>query len=118
MERLSILSFFKQYRNKWINYCEIIIDSDGKIIIANPSHTEMMLKLTGRSREDIYSEMPIMASPIHWFVDYLGYVSVWYDFQIVPKSLNEKQKRTLELLANHKMIVSNQSVVSDLDIGN
>lgn len=111
MERLDFAEFNQRYKNKWINYCEIIIDKEGKIIIANPSHIEAMLKLTERTRDDIYNEMPITASPIHWFVKYLSYVSVWNNFQLVPKSLTYAQHETLELLENNNFIHYNVEVV-------
>ena len=86
MTRLTFSEFVQEYKDKWINYCEIIIDKKGLIIIASPSHTEAMLALTNESREVIYDKMPIIASPIHWFVKYLGYVSVWNNFQLIPES--------------------------------
>ena len=111
MERLEFEEFNLRYKDRWINYCEIIIDKEGKIIIANPSHVEAMLKLTKRTREDIYNEMPITASPIHWFVKYLEYVSGWNKFQLVPKSLTLAQYETLQLLENYNYIKYNAEVV-------
>ena len=104
MNRLEFFDFCQKYKHQWINYCEIIIDKEGKIIIAEPSHIEAMLKLTGENREDIYEKMPITASPIHWFVKYLGYVSVWNNFQLVPETLTLAQYQTLELLNNNNFI--------------
>lgn len=111
MKRLEFLEFYEKYKDKWINYCEIIIDKDGKIIIAEPSHTEAMLKLTGETRENIYNKMPIIASPIHWFVKYLKYISVWYNFQLIPEKLTLAQYETLELLEKHGFIKYNTEIV-------
>lgn len=113
MERLEVAEFLLKYKKIWINYCEIIIDKDGKIIIANPSHIEAMLRLTKRNREDIYNEMPITASPIHWFVNYLEYVSVWNNFQICPKSLTLSQYETLQILESEGFIKINIEKVQD-----
>ena len=107
MNRLDISQFILKYKRHWINYCEVIIDREGKIIIANPSHVEAMLKLTGRTREDVYNEMPVDASPIHWFVDYLGYISVWNSFQLSPKKITFQQYETLEQLEINNFIRTN-----------
>lgn len=43
---MNINEFINKTKNeplKWISYCEIIIDPYGNIIIANPSHTEMVI---------------------------------------------------------------------------
>lgn len=111
MEHLDFSEFLLKYKNKWINYCEIIIDKDGKIIIANPSHTEAMLKLTGETKEIIYNKMPIYASPIHWFVKYLNYVSVWFNFQLIPENLTFAQYETLNLLEQNGFIKYNAEKV-------
>lgn len=111
MQRLTFEEFNKEYKSKWINYCEIIIDKEGMIIIANPSHTEAMLRLTGETRDIIYKKMPIYASPIHWFVKYLEYVSVWNKFQLIPETINIFQMKTLELLEYNGFIKYNPEVV-------
>jgi hypothetical protein len=117
LPELTIDDFLAEYKRKWINYCEIIILKNGNIILANPSHTERMLKLTGEDRNDIYERMPIVASPIHWLVDYTKNISVWHQFQILPEDVTEEQLKTLSLLESEKMIKKNYNYVTNADIG-
>lgn len=111
MVKYNVEEFIKEYKSKWICYCEIIILSDGNIVLACPSHTECLLKLTGEKREVIDEKMPIYASPVEWYVDYLSVVSVWYNYQILSKNFTMEQIQTLEKLEECELIKKNRQIV-------
>lgn len=83
----------------YIGYCEIIIKPNGLIEMAQPSHTEKLIALTKKSREEIYDMMPMYASPIDWLVGYTNCVAVWYELYMYS-DLTEKQKNTIKKLKN------------------
>lgn len=101
----SISEFLKKYKKEWVNYCEIIILQTGNIVLAQPSHTEMLLRLTGQNKKDIWNIMSIKASPVHWLIYHTKCVSVWEQFQLLPEDITIEQMQTLETLIKEKMII-------------
>lgn len=87
--------------HNYTDYCEAIIHTNGLIEYARPSHVYALIRVTNRSEEDIYEEMPVWESPIHWLVKYTGCISIWSDFCILPDSCTNEQ-----IVALGKLIAS------------
>ena len=103
------------HNKEFINYCEVIIDKDGKIYYATPSHQMFMFALYGvetnqlpkeyidPSRPDLrqyrlMSNVDIPLDGIYDIEDFimknLNVVSVYFDTYIGKP--NEKQKRSIK----------------------
>ena len=52
--------------------------------------------------------MPIWESPIHWLVEYTGYISVWSNGCLFPSSITKEQEYTLKQLVLNRLTVSNR----------
>lgn len=115
MNKMNINEFINKTKNeplKWISYCEIIIDPYGNIIIANPSHTETVIAYAMEkeniTREQLKQEIPMTCLPLEWCVDKYGLIAVWYCgymYSSYKKSPNRFQKRTLDILLKHGLII-------------
>lgn len=104
-ELLDADTFIKKHHH--INYCEVIINREGLICYVRPSHTETMIRLMGKTQEEIDKEMPIYETPINWLVDKSGFIAVWYEGYVTPKHVNIKQRIALNKLINAKVIKNN-----------
>lgn len=100
-EKVNIDDFINNHT--YINYCEAIIYPDGDITYASPSHTRALIHITGRTEDDIYNEMPITESPIHWLTEYTGCVPVWTEGVIFPKNITDEQVESLKKLKDAKL---------------
>lgn len=88
-----------------INYCEVIILRSGEIEHANPSHTEKLIDLSKYEREELWNIIPITDSPMHWLIDKLGAVCIWYDFIISPSyGMNDAQIETINYLIKSNVV--------------
>lgn len=85
-----------------INYCEAIVFKNGDVMDVRPSHQETLVRLAARhygvTRDELYSMIPIEASPLHWIVEDLGLVALWYDFAVVPYDMSDEQVATIKKL--------------------
>lgn len=104
----------KNEPNKWINYCEILIDTDGDIIICNPSHTESCIQYAMRkdniTREDIRKTMiPFDCLVIDFIVDKYQIIALWYHgYKYSSMGLTEEQKVVLQKLEDNKLLTSKE----------
>ena len=108
----DFVEYTKQNPNKFISYCEVIIDEIGNIIIARPSHTETAIAYAmskeNKSRKEISDSIPDLCLPLEWIVDKYGLIAVWYNgymFSSYKKSPNRFQRRTLDILLKNRLIV-------------
>lgn len=92
---------------KAIFYCEILVASDGDIILARPSHTEALITLAKLSRETLWNLIPTFASPIHWLVERYSAAAIWYESGIFPLNYTSAQVETINRLIKAKQISSN-----------
>ncbi|MGL5459666.1 MAG: hypothetical protein ACRDBY_08625 [Cetobacterium sp.] len=94
----DIDEFIKEHNH--IRYCEAIIDEDGLIEYAVPSHVMLLERYTGIDRDTLYFRiMPMTELPIKWLVNYTKCVSVWYGYFVAPScGMNEKQQEVLNKL--------------------
>lgn len=89
---------------------ECLIDSDGKIIVAEFGHTNTLISVyldknpKVKDVDEVWDIIPITASPLFWLVYHTGCVCVWSEFQIVPKELSEIQKESLNILEQNDII--------------
>ncbi len=100
--------FVKVHKEKYINYCEVLILPDGTVTYAEPSHIYKLEMLWGvpfeelfdggPHREQLMLTMPRLASPIHWLCEDLNVVSLWYDTCIFPRNYTIEQLNTVKLL--------------------
>ena len=93
--------FIKQHT--YINYCEVLIFPNGKIVYAEPSHVKALIKYVGKTEEEIYSEMPIDASPLYWLINYTKCVVVYTNGYIRPKKCTVAALSTLKTLIHENL---------------
>lgn len=102
----DVYTFIKEHH--YINYCEAVIDKEGMVEYAIPNHLGVLIRATGETVDDIYDKMPLIASPIHWLVEYTGYVSIWSNGCILPKNITEKQEYSLKQLVLNELTKLNK----------
>ena len=107
---LEFIVHTKKHPTKFINYCEILINPNGAIILCSPSHIETAIEyaatIDGVKREDIIANIHMEFSPLHYLVGKYGLVAIWYEFGIYSnyKGLNQFQKRTIDMLKKNNLI--------------
>ncbi len=109
---VNIEEFIVEHKKHNHNYCEIIVEPDGSIVYAHPSHLMKLEQLwgvpdkelfeTGPIRTKLYSEMSMSVSPLHWLSETLQCVVCWFNGIVVPLNYTEA-----ELVTVHKLIKSN-----------
>lgn len=99
---------YKTHRKNFINYLEVIILKDGKIVYAVPSHQmkliDIYIKENNINREDLLDTIPIEEDIICWLIYHTECVAVWYNFVYAPDNITDKQKESLRRLSNEKCI--------------
>ena len=111
MNIYEFIEFTKQNKDRFINYCEVLIDPKGNIIICKPSHTatavQYAAEFDNKTILHIKNEIPFTCSALEWCIDKYGLVAVWYfgfmysDYKNGP---NRFQKRTINLLIRNDLI--------------
>lgn len=116
MKKYSIDDFIKLTKadpNSWKRYCEIIIDNDGSVILARPSHQQCLLRYYCE-KENISmdkvidgTEITWSYSPEHFIIDKYALVSVWYTMVLYSEdNLSDAQRKSIEILKNNNLISS------------
>lgn len=95
----------KTHSETFINYLEVIIDKDGQIYYAVPSHQEFMInQLLGNkyeSRSQLYSDVPesYYFDMTKWLSENTEMIAVWtYKYE---GEANHLQKEALQTLKNN-----------------
>ena len=107
---LDFIIYTKKHPSDWIQYCEVLIDPNGAVILCRPSHQETAVQyamcIEDKERDSIREEIPMEFSPFHYLIGKYGLVGIWYEFGIYSnyKGLNQFQKHTLDLLRNNNLI--------------
>ena len=104
-------AFIKQHTH--INWCEILIFPNGKVVYAKPSHIKALIKYTGETEEAIYHKMPIDAWPLYWLVNYTRCIAVYTNGYIRPKKCTVAALSTLRTLINEKLTTDKCFIVND-----
>lgn len=111
MNRYQFINYTKEDELKWINYCEILIDRNGDVILAVPSHVEAIInyiaykeKKSNKKIKDLIKHSSCL--PIEWCVDKYGIIAVWYNGYMYStyKKITKSQLKTLKLLRENKLI--------------
>ena len=109
--KIPVLSVEEYLSIKDPYYSEFIVLPDGKILEAKPSHTIVLESLVN------YLNGGKFTFSVTWFIEevfyYTGAVSCWEHGQMGFSQLTEKQKTTLETLANHQCIRLNYECYSE-----
>lgn len=112
---MNIYEFIEITRKEpmsWIQYCEIIIEPTGNIILARPSHEQAIvayaMKKENKTRDEIYAELlSDCCLPVEWFVDKYKLIAVWYSgYMCHIKGPNRFQKKVIELLQKEGLVES------------
>lgn len=94
---------------KYKNYCEIVIDEIGRIVIlTNSSHQQLLIamgaKKHNKSIEDYIEGIPYEVSPESWVISKEKFIAVWYDFLVAPSKINRFQYKTIKILVEHEFL--------------
>lgn len=111
MSILEFINYTKAHPLNFINYCEVLIDQYGAIIICKPSHPETALQYVAtycnKTRQQIIDEIPNDCLPLDWCVDRYGLIAVWHNGYICSSyknGPNRFQKRAIKLLLKNNLI--------------
>lgn len=108
----DFIMYTKKHPLDWIQYCEVLIDPDGAIILCRPSHIETAIEyaadINNTSKENVKADMYMNRefSPLHYIVGKYGLVAVWYGFGLYSnyKGINDAQRKAINNLKNNKLI--------------
>lgn len=93
------------------NDVELIIFPDGKVMAAEPSHQECLLKLCmekyGLTRDEMWQVIPVSCDVLDWMVQDSGCVSVWPVGYYVPEKITKEQSNILRKLILSKYVKRN-----------
>lgn len=96
----------EQHKKTFIHYLEVVIDENGKIMYAVPSHQEKMISLACEklnvTREELNSMCPqeYYFDLMTWLCKMSGACAVWERFIQVDK-LTEQQIKALQMLKDN-----------------
>ena len=108
----EFIEYTKINRNKFISYCEVLMDQYGNIILAVPSHTEAAIEYAivkeNKTRDQFKNEIPTMCLPLEWVVDKYGLIAIWYCgymHSAYKNAPNRFQRKSLDMLIQHGLII-------------
>lgn len=93
----------EQHKQTYTNYLEVLIDPDGRIVYAIPSHKEKATALAcaklGVTRRELEEMCPreYYGDYLNWLLQISGSISVWNDFCVAP-TVTKKQVASLRKL--------------------
>ena len=105
MEGYSIYCEFdpKKHKEKFVHYLEVIIEEDGHVLYAVPSHQEKMIELAckkyGITRDELNDRCPkeYYFDFLTWLSMLTGAIAVW-EHQYIGASASKKQRSRLRQL--------------------
>lgn len=111
----QFIKLTKQNPDNWKGYCEILIDNDGSVILARPSHQEALIQYycdkKNITREEMMKLFPIEYSPSNLIIDKYNLISVWYMCIIYSyNNMNNDQRNTLDILADNHLILPSDEI--------
>lgn len=108
----EFLDYVDDNPSKLIKYCEIVLDENGLIYLANPCHIEFMYyycaKKYGVSKEEYIDTIPTFESPSDWIVEKEKLIPVWYNYFI--GNPNRFQRKVLQILHNKGIVSFDQNL--------
>lgn len=105
----SVYSKFdlEKHKETFINYLEVIIEADGSIHYAVPSHQEYLIKLACRkldlTRDELISRCSSVCDWMQWLCMITGAVSVWSSYTYAYE-INEVQMKQLQILRSEGLL--------------
>ena len=70
MNPQQFIDMTKLHSKEWIRYCEILINEQGNILLARPSHMERlilyMMEIEKINRQDVFKLIPFECSPLYY----------------------------------------------------
>ena len=84
-------------------FCKLILDEEGMVLYAIPSHLGAIMKENNITIEEVNSALEDGESPLLWIIRKTGYVCVYDSFYMAPHKMNEKQTRAIELLIENNL---------------
>lgn len=98
----------EQHKKTFINYLEVVIDENGKIMYAVPSHQEKLIKLACENLKVTKEELNAMC-PMDYHFDFVtwlckvsGVCAVW-NAHIEKYRLTERQIAALKALKDNRL---------------
>lgn len=104
MEKYSVYSQFdiNKHKETFVNYLEVMIDQDGTVNYAVPSHQEYAIKEACKKMNISRNQLSEMTPPeyyfdwLNWLLMQTGMIAVWNDRYM--GTANRKQKNILKKL--------------------
>lgn len=98
---------------KWINYCEILLDKIGRVIICQGSHATTAINYAAKvnnvsPKEMAYEIRETQCDPLEWIIDKYGIIAIWYNGYIHGARINRFQKRSINILKKNKLICNDE----------
>lgn len=86
-------------------YCEIIINKEGLIADAHPSHTEFLRRYAGLTEKEVLDlDEDNNSSPLDILLKHTGCVAVWYEGYNYKGYLSKEQKEALRVLIENNIV--------------
>lgn len=112
--RDEFINYVGENKDNFNGYCEILIDSNGLVIIATPSHQVALVDCSVEDSQytkyQIWDIVPNECDPTTYLSDRFNYVVVWYNGIIVPYDVNMEQIETINLLMSNNIISKSPSL--------
>lgn len=108
----------EQHKKTFIHYLEVVIDENGKIMYAVPSHQEKLISLVYEKLNITREELNAMCPQEYYcdFMDWLckmsGACAVWENF-VKADNLNEQQIKALQMLKENGLYLGKIPKESD-----
>lgn len=105
----------EKHQNHFVNYLEVVIDLDGVVHYAIPSHQEYMIQTLMRmgnlTRQQVYDMCPeqYYADFMTWLSMETGYVVVW-DCGYLGYTINSKQREVLDDFIERGLMEDNEMI--------
>ena len=109
----------EQHKKTFIHYLEVVIDENGKIMYAVPSHQEMLIKLACEKLNVTRGELIAMC-PQEYYFDFMTWIckvsgacAVWENFVQCDK-LTERQIMALQNLKDNGLYLGEIPTVQEI----
>lgn len=112
----------QKHKETFVNYLEVLIEKNGHVMYAVPSHQELAIKLAckekGWTRKELEDACPkeYYFDFLTWLLSLTGAVSVWNDFYVGSPNDAQKQKlHELKYAGIYKGKVCHENVEADIE---
>lgn len=107
----EFLDYVNKNSDKFINYCEIVIERDGNINLARPSHQQTLIRLGAKANNISREEYINSIDPQYRFNEFIiskeNMISVWYNYIKQPNTINDIQKDIIDTLKKRGLVNTN-----------